>query len=87
MRFVRSSAVVWRATDHVLVAASIATGESWQIDGSAALVWRALDRPRSLEDITRHVSSDLIDPDPAIAQDIERLIGELVATGLVEERP
>lgn len=89
-----SRATVISKLDH-LVAADIGnevvilhleTGIYFGMEGVASRVWALLEEPKSLEAIERAVL-DEYDVDPAVCHDeVERLISDLLAEGLVEVR-
>lgn len=51
--------------------------------GSAALIWRATDQPRSAGEISRVVSAQLDQPSPQLHDDAARFVEALASEGFL----
>jgi coenzyme PQQ synthesis protein D (PqqD) len=82
--FRRSSSALTRSVAGEIL---IATPQNETVDvlaGTAAHVWSLLDRPRSVKEMARMLADLYDSPRRAIANDVERLLQELVKHGSVE---
>lgn len=86
VRFGRSSRLLWRDTGrHVLVLTPEVDGQVFVLGGGGAAVWRLLERPRTLQELTDHFASasDSAQPAPDLAA-VAGCVDELAACGVLQ---
>ncbi len=85
MRFSRSSDLLWRDTGrHVLVLPPDVDGQVLVLGGGGAAVWRLLEEPRTLQELTEHFTnaSKSGQPVPDLAA-VATCVDELAACGVL----
>lgn len=81
-RFVRRDEVLWRDGGDLLVLARV-DGHALTVTGPGGAVWAALDRPRTLVEVSA-VLARAFEADPArVRDDLERLLTDLADQGFV----
>lgn len=84
-RFRRSPAILTRGVGDEVVAAVPACDDFHSLSGTALAVWNLLEIPRTLPEVVG-IASAVYSTDPErIVSDINRLIDDMIAQGLVEE--
>ena len=81
--FRRNPGAVWRATDTFLVAA-LPPDEAISVVGSAALVWRRLAAPVTLDELAEQLAAETGALTAQVRLDVAVLIDQLLPLGLVE---
>ncbi len=85
VRYRRSPAVLFReAAGDVLLARPGKAGVDL-LSGTAGAVWRLLDRPRSLPELSAELGDRYGVAPATVGRDVEPLLGELVRRQMVEE--
>lgn len=79
----RSPRAIWRASSQVLVAA-VPPRSPTRVGGSAALVWRHLQEPVTLDELCELVAADAGVPTERVHADVVALIDQLLPLELVE---
>ena len=84
-RYVRATEVVWRDTGEHVVAKRLGAGASCVlIGGSAARVWRLLDRPSDAREILDEVVDRDAQPVPEVDESaVQQVLSDLAQHGLV----
>jgi hypothetical protein len=85
IRYRRSSAAIWRASNRLLVAA-VPPNAPTRMSGSAALVWHHLADEIEFDELVGLLAEVTGAGPDQIAPDVQRLLDELVPLGLVEPR-
>lgn len=81
-RFVRSDRVLWRRTAHVVITRRL-DGETLTLTGTGPALWDALDRPRTLDELSRLLADGFGVSPGRVAEDIEPVLSRLEADGVV----
>lgn len=84
-RFRRSPSVITRGVGDEVLAAVPARDDFHCLAGTALAVWDLLEVPRTLPELVRIAAAAYSTESERIASDIDRLVDDLIAEGLVEE--
>ncbi len=80
----RSPTVLWRQTGAEVIATTQGRDDFDKLSPTAAAVWLLLDAPITLGQLKELVAERYGKPAESIASDVEALVGDLLARGLVE---
>ncbi|MGH2572294.1 MAG: PqqD family protein [Actinomycetota bacterium] len=83
-RFVQASAILSRSVSSEVLLAAPDTEDFDVLSGTGSVVWRLLDVPRTLDEITDRLTELYSAPRDAIARDSEELVRHLRERGWVE---
>ena len=84
VRYRRSPAAIWRASDRLLVAA-VPPNAPTRMSGSASLVWRHLECAVGLDELANRLAGETGGEPAAIRADVRDLLDALLPLGLVEQ--
>ena len=84
-RLRRSPRVLWRSVGAEVILAEPGRTDFELLSGSGGAVWRALDGPRSLDELVEALASEHGVEADSIEGDVRQLVGTLSARGLLEE--
>lgn len=85
VRIRRAPQVLWRSVGAEVILADRRRSDFELLSGSGGAVWRALDEPRTLEDLLDALAEEHGVEPAAIEDDVRQLVGTLTARGFVEE--
>jgi len=83
--FRRSPHVRFRLLPGQMALFNAESGDAVALDEIGSEVWQLLAAPMELYRIAGHLSDDYAAPEDRVVTDVARLVGELVATGFLEE--
>lgn len=86
MRLLKTNAgaVAAKVIDGEAIIMNLANGAYYSMDGAGSVIWEGIEQSQSIEEITRRVCSRYSANMFVVRADIDRLVNELLAEGLIE---
>jgi hypothetical protein len=84
---VRAAGALWRAGDFGVVVLGTRRSDPLTLAGTGVAIWDALAEPRSRPELARELAARFAADPARVASDVEPVLDELVASGVLEVRP
>jgi hypothetical protein len=82
-RWERDERVLWRRGPGWVVLLCSGSEAPISVRGAGVALWAALDRPRSLAELARHLAAEFAADSAIVRRDIEPVVATLAASGAV----